>query len=219
MAILLPFYLKLSIYLLAVAFATAAGIYNRKRLDKAARVIVALLGCTLASEVSSILNAHATGNNMPLYHAFAVVQFIFIIAYFLHLHNAFTPGRLLLAAALATGLAGLNIIYFQPINDINSNFLMLESIVIVILSIVSLYRIIDNEGIERPSQNIHFRIWLFFLILWAATFFWWGLYKYIKQNREIHQIANDIRVLLNVIVYAGIGFALLKLPKHELNKR
>jgi hypothetical protein len=215
----LIYYIKILIYLLAVVLAVAAGIYNWKQLDKAARVFVVLLGVTLGNEISSIINAYATGNNMPLYHAFAVVQLTFIVAYFLHLHQIFTTGRLVVAAGVATGAAVLNVINFQPLDGINSNFLMLESIIIIIMSIISLYRIIDDERIEWPSRNVHFRIWLFLLILWSSTFFWWGLYTYIEQNKELRNIANYIRVVLNIIIYAGIGIALLKLPKHEHSKQ
>lgn len=213
------YYLKITIYLLSVAFAVVAGIYNWKWLDKAAKIFVALLSLTLANEISSIINAYATGNNMPLYHVFAVVQFTFVAAYFLELHKIYTVGRLLTTTVVTGGIALLNIIYFQPITGLNSNFLMFESIVIIILSIVSLYRITDNEQIESPGRNIHFRIWSFLLILWSATFFWWALYPYIKQNEELFAAANYIRVLLNVIVYTGTGMALLKLPKHEHNKQ
>lgn len=204
------YYIETYLYFLFLAFSVISGIYYYHRnKDLPCLIFTLFLSYTLLNEAASFMLAIKQRNNMPLFHLYAVLQLAFITAYFLLLENKYETGKFLLFFTTIAILAYLNMYYLQSYKEINSNFLMFSSVIIVCLAVISLYRIIDNETIAIPYQNTHFWLWLLMLILWSATFFFWALYSIISTNRKIYIIANEIRVFLNIAIYAGIGITFL----------
>ena len=192
-----------------------AGLFKYKIFDAATRVLWILLVLTAISEWIGF----AMYNKNPVYHIYAVVCMVLMSVYFLLVIKS---RRVVLYSVLYSAawvlLAVANCYLFQPLHSLNSNILILMSFSIIAMGLFALFKIMIDDSIVNLAKYPHFFFWMFFLIFWSGTFFFWA---YIKILNEEHypflEYVLDFQVLLNLFVYTGIGLTLFFYPKKSIS--
>lgn len=204
------------IYLGVIAIAILAGFYKLRMKDTASKILLALLCVTLLSEITTHWAALKYHNNMFVYHFFSPVQLIIICTYFDNILLKFKKRRVgVVIGVLAAIAAGLNTMYFQSLNILNSNFLLLEGLIIMALALYTFQLILSNDNINIYHYG-HFWIIVILIFFWSVTYTWWALYT-VMQEKERHILSKTIKILwsVNVITYAAIGFVFLYFSRNQ----
>jgi len=111
-------------------------------------------------------------------------------------------------------LAFLNEIFFQHINNLNSNFIIFESFIVVSMSLYALYRILINDEIQAVVRYPHFWVWTSLLFYFSCSFFFWPCIKILyKQKSHYYGFIVSLQVIMNMVAYAGIGLTFIFFPK------
>ncbi len=199
------------IYLSTIAFAVIAGYANYAKYSIGVKVIVNLLGITLASESATLLLPFVNRGKEAVYHFYSIVEISAITIFFLESVKPRNYKKLKVPAIIFWAIIGItNLIYFQKISSLNSNMLVIESVVIIALSLIALYKIFIDDSIIKITLNTNFWIWVCFLMLWTTTFLFWTFFDELVRKRNPYQhILLAIQGIVNVAVYAGIGISLL----------
>ena len=198
------------IYLGVILLAIASGLYKLKLIDSASKILLLLLCLTLASEISSHWAALVFKNNMFVYHVFAPIQLIVVGMYFDNILEGFKKKRkATIIGIIASFAAVLNTVFFQPLQILNSNFLLLEGLIIMALALYTFQLILANESINI-FQYRHFWMIVILIFFWSVTYTTWALYS-VLGVRKLFVIPYVSYTLwaVNIITYAAIGFVLL----------
>lgn len=205
---------KMTIYQIVVLIATIIGLIHYKRMDKASKVILWFIVVTFISETAAFSSAIIYNNNLLVYHIYNPIQFLIICYYYNLTIEAFKSRNI----GLKLGIIGvlystLNTLYFQnPLREMNTNFLIPESILIIAMSLYSFYELLASESYDVYSNN---KFWFsaFLLTFWSFTFCYWligpSLYKSTKNTLWL-----DIMIwAINVLCYSGFAIVFLSFRK------
>lgn len=197
----------------------AIGIGKLSYLDRAMRIIVAYVAMLLSVE----LTAMVTGE-MEMYEFRIVVLNlymllnIYLVTFFFIFAINQRPGNVVLSANLLVWpcLEIINIMLLQPINTLNSNFLLLESFCIISLSLYFIYRTLKQEKADNIFQHPHFRIAMLLLLMWSVSLFFWATIKILYRNNwKYAELMMHIHELVNILAYCGVGLTLIFHPKRK----
>ncbi len=209
-------------YYIILLLATMTGIILYKRLDTALRFIVILLILTVLSESVSytLVGLEKYGVRYSLFHVYSVLQLLLISLFFIYAIKPYHYRKLIVVASILCPLIGiLNIIYLQPIDKLNTNMLMFESFAINAMSLFYIYWAVKNTSIKRLFKHAHFQMSLLFIFIWSCTFFFWAFISvlYIGEWKYVNY-ASYVIMMVNIIVYGGIGLTVYYYPiKHNAN--
>src|ERR1044071_5398828 len=164
----------LTLYLAILCFATVIGVIRYGSLDNATRLLVWYIGLTFLTEgIAITMSIFYHRNNLFLYHVYSPLQFLLLSFYF----NYSDRYQRLYGAGWIIGIAGivvslLNSFYLQPLHELNTNFVVLESFLIIGMSLVAFYRLLISDELAIFSLP---RFWFtsIFLVFWSFTFFYW----------------------------------------------
>lgn len=203
-------------YLGVIILAIASGFYKLKEIDAASKILLLLLCLTLASEIASHWAALLFNNNMFVYHIFAPIQLILVGIYFDNILPSFKKKKIAtIIGIIASITAVVNTVFFQPLKILNSNFLLLEGIIIIALALYTFQLILTNESINI-FQYGHFWMVVIFIFFWSVTYTTWALYSVlgVKKLFVIPYVSYTLW-LVNIITYAAIGFVLIYFPGRQ----
>ncbi len=205
------------IYLVVLLLSIVAGSFRYARLDAAARVIFWLLVLTLISEATTIYTVKAKIGKAPVYHFYSAVEIFMTTLYFLKTikpyHHKFLVG---LSAILYPLIAILNCIFLQPLHEINTNMISLESIIIIPMALYALYKMLVNDEIMNMFKYPHFWLWTSLLIYWSSVFFFWACFNALmKDDSPYKNLLLSLDGYVNIVVYAIMGLTLLFYPKKK----
>jgi hypothetical protein len=203
---------KFLIYLMVLLFSGTIGFYRYKHLDFNSRIIFYLIILVIVGEIADYYFAFRFKNNMPVYHVFSVVHLIAVLFYFvsfLKINRYLYAGIVVLI--IAAGIA--NARFLQPLNTLNSNFLLFENFSITVMSMYALYKILIDDNIIKVYKYIHFWLWVLLLVLYCSTFYLWSFYKILSASWSGWEYIRVSHWLINLLVYAGFGIVFLLLPK------
>ena len=209
------------IYLALILLMGIWGLYNYKTTNSLQKLIILLLVATGVNELCTVILPYLKINKNPLYHIFSVVEISLTTLYFLktiHVRKYSLYARL--SSILWIVLAIINFSFFQPLHKINSNFLILECVVIISMSIIALYVIFCDDTITNIVKHDLFWVWVCFLVLWAGTFFFWAGQSIINNSPYMNLLSN-CQAIINIVIYIGIFstfFISNKEKQHEYSK-
>ncbi|MEO6833611.1 MAG: hypothetical protein ABI378_13490 [Chitinophagaceae bacterium] len=172
---------------------------------------------TLLVEPTAYFASQRWHNNMPIYNIFSPIELFLVSLYFNYAVTYLRRRNLgIIIGGAGIVLSILNTIFLQPIDTINSNFLLFESTTIIIYCLLALHQILLDEE-HLPYRYAHFWITLCFLLFWSATFTGWGFYALLlPTDKSIISLFDKILTTANFIFYLGIGTVLMLLLKHKL---
>lgn len=204
--------LQTILYLLVLISACAAAVYKIRQRSPALRTFTAFLVLTLVAETTAVYFDLHFHNNMPVYHVYAPFMLIVLAFYFfqiagdLRLHGA---GWLLLIVSVIAIIA--NTLYLQPMQQWNSNALLLCGLCIVGMCLFYFRKLFLEAGTRSPFTNIHF--WLAFILMffWSSTFFLWTLLEVflIKAMYNTLDYLYLVIWLINMMTYIAITITFL----------
>lgn len=189
------------------------GIRYRK-LDKGARLIAIWVALGYISEFIAEIYARKFHTNTLVYSIYSLLELGVIGLYFSGTVAGLKKRHFVLRLTAISILAGvLYLIFIQPPDKLNSNFMFLECIIISGLSLYAIFKM-QNAPSVAIWREVHF--WIpAILLFYECTAFWsWGVYNYVLNNIPNKTIYFSIALLLiNIITYAGISAVLIFYPK------
>ncbi|WP_276132480.1 hypothetical protein [Polluticoccus soli] len=203
----------MSVILLAIS----GSMLNFRGRDKASKMIVFLLALTFVAESAAYVAAEKFHTNMFVYHIFAPIQLLMLGRYF---DTAVFKQRKvgLITSVLGIVVAAFNTIFLQPIQTLNSNFLLFEGLVIMAMALYAFQKILANERLDIYKHE-HFWLILLLVFFWSMTYTVWALYAILGMKKIFLMHFISIMILIvNIITYFGIGLVLLIFPKRELKR-
>ncbi len=198
--------------------AAAIAIFRFAKVDKATRALCCWIWLGVTTESLAWLWALRQGNNMPVYTISSFAELAIICSYF-HFSQPDIGKKKIgyLVVPAVTILGVLNLIYLQPIDQNNSNFVFLECLVFSIMGLYSIYRLLLADDI-RLTQQTHFWIVLIFQFYQCGSLWNWGFYNYmLRRHNDVLIVWQAIFITINVIVYAGFALVLFLYPKMRRN--
>lgn len=212
-------YLHLSnSYNLILLLVSIFGILHFRKMDLASKFICVLIWTGSITELLAWYWAKHFHNNLPVYNIFGYFELTLVSLYFNYSIDTFRKrhiGYYITGIGIILGIA--NTVFFQPINTLNSNFIFIECLCIVSMSLYSFYRLLLVSNNLYLQNNTHFWVPCVLIFYWCTTLFSWGMYDFfagVFQDRV--GILNICLVLVNIITYlayAAIFFLPSKIKK------
>jgi len=201
-------------YLVVLLIAIAIGLFCYNNFDAPIKLIFFLLIITFISESVTIVTTRYINDKDSVYHFYSIIEIIITTLYFLQRLRLNHSKAIMWIASTVWLLMGIINMYFQPLNTLNSNMLLAESITIIGMSLYSLYKILLDERITSVMTYSHFWIWTCFLLYQCSTFFFWAFFDDLILHQTKYKFALlAIQGLVNIVVYCGIGLSFLLFSK------
>lgn len=207
----------LLVYIISLIASSGFSIAQGKRLRKADRYLRVLLIITLLTEIVSELSIRKFRNNMVIFHIFSPIELLLLSLYFNEkisllkkYHVGITIGILGIVIAL------LNALFIQPINTINSVFLLFEGFSIIALSLFAFYMLVLKK--EEIIYNTHFWFTTIILTYWSAVFVYFGMYPFFLTILKGYMEPLTLALrLINIAAYFGFALVFLNYKKMTVN--
>jgi hypothetical protein len=207
-------------YYLFLLLGIAIGYSKYKRMDAAIRLLVQWLTIIAIAELATYIlkKMENHGQKYVVFHLSSTLEIVLITAYFIKLLRPKNSNILMtLNIVIWPSIALLNALFLQPITELNTNMLMLESFSIITMSLYFIYKVIINNLVENIFQNPHFWISLLWLLLWSTTFFFWALIKILyRAHWRYTESVLTLQGIINLVVYAGITVVILFYSKKNI---
>ena len=207
--------------IICVIASSLIGAAHHKSVDINGRVVIAFLLFSCLTEIVTQTIFLLHGNKAPVFHFSAIVNFLIVTIYFIKTITVAKESLFILLALVILPLTSiLNTVYLQPINNPNTNILVLRSFCIIAMALIALYKMLIDDTIARVTLYPHFYFWGFLLMMHTGTFFFWGLLLIIaKENKQYLPLIQYIQGSINALVYLGMGLTFLLYRKRALYER
>lgn len=202
----------LSIYLLLLAGVSIIGLIKIKSIDTPAKIILTCIALTAISESIAHYLSISLKNNLVVYHIYNPVQFLLLCKYYNSIISFFKKYN----TGIVIGITGiilsvLNSTFLQnPMTSFNTNFLVLESILIIGMTLCYFYDFLNTTHTTKQFATSDFWIACLLLVFWSFTFFTWA--AGIALSLVISDYMFWIRYMMyaiNIITYSGFGLVFL----------
>jgi len=206
---------------LSILTATITAIACYKRLNNAFRVIALLLLLTSVSELVCFVAVcyERYVLRYTIYHFYSIIQAFLISSYFIYAIKPLYNRKLLLAAALCWVTVGsVNILFFQPLKELNTNMLMVESLVFITISLYFIYITLKNNVVQNIFRYPYFWMAVIWLVTWSTSISFWAFVKIIyKGQGDFIKIAITVQAIIEILSYLGIAATVYLFNKQMLN--
>ena len=194
------------VYSLALLVVLTLGLRRWKVAGNADRLLIVLLIIATLHEGSSLLLILNKRTNMPNFHVYSPLELLITCWYF---RESATLPSLKKTATIAsvTGVAAsvANTFWLQPIQTVNSNFLLYEATTIIILCLLSCYDVAIREEVS-PFATAKFWVTVCLLIYWSLCFATYGMLGTQDHMQPLVYIAVETVLLSgNLLFYAGLA--------------
>lgn len=189
--------------------------FRYKLIDKASRFLCLLMWLVCLTETVAQYAAIKYHSNIPVYTIYGFAEFILISLYFNYSIDTFQKrdiGYYIAAIGVSIGIA--NTIWYQPLHTLNTNYIFLECISIVCMSLYSFYRFLLTSTTMRLYERVHFWFPCIFLFNWCATLSSYGLYDhFLNVVRDKVSILNISLTSVSILTYLAFGIVFFFYPK------
>lgn len=209
----------LIVYCVLLFIASICGFINYRRMNIPSKILVWYVSATCLTEVVAIGAAYQYHNNLIIYHIYSYIQLFLISLYFTLESRKFRKNKVLMIVGVLGMLLGmLDALFIGKTHEnenINTHFLVMESFLIIGMSLLSFYELLASDEINIGSNP---RFWFsgLFLVFWSFTFFYWliGL----AVNNYLPEKGDWMRVMLftiNTLTYTGFAIVFLSYRKMQ----
>ncbi len=213
----MPYEVTFIIGLVIYLFGICTGIYVYKFLDIKAKILLLLLVVTIIVEITATYCAYVYKNNFYVYGLFNPIQLFMICWYYNEAVYSIGKRKVGLAiGSFAFIVAIVNYFFIQSPSIMNSNFLLLESLIVISLSLYAFYDMLVTDEDKNLLAEPHFWVSSLFMFFWTSTFLSWGVYDYLRLNvKGGTAFIHDLLLVVNVITYLGFGTVFLLYKKMQ----
>lgn len=209
-------YFRISYHIIGL-LAFLCGLWNFRTIDRSQHFITLLLGIAFFTECIAYYLDKRYHNNLSAYSISNLFQFLAVALYFNFSIKEFRRKGIGIMIGLGgVGLGIANIIFLQPLDQMDSYFMLFEGIMIISLCLFAFANLMLENRSNRTSLqlNPHFWICTTLTFFWSITFLSWGFYDYILFTDPGHiWIIHTLIISVNIVTYFGLGIALLRFPK------
>lgn len=202
-----------SAYLVVLSVCVVVSYVAYKRLDSKARIISLLVTLTLLCEILSVFSGKTSYGKDIVYHFYSIAELFLTTLYFLYCLKPARIGALTVWAAILSALAGGLNMKVQPLNTLNSNMLIFESVCIIGMSLFSLYSILLDEKITSVTRLPQFWVFTGFLFYWSYTFFFWVFFIVLIKDQHTRLILLALQGFANMLLYMLVALSFVLQPK------
>ena len=176
------------------------------------RMIVVMLVITSVSELCCFILVcfHKYTARLSIYHFYNIVQAILITSFFIFAIKPERNKKISIINILFWILAGIvNLLFFQPLNKLNSNMLILESFFIITFSLYFIYNTLKSDITDNIFGQINFRMALILLVYWSSNMFFWAFIKVLNGMhwKHIGELIY-IQAIFEIVVYVSTAFVI-----------
>jgi len=199
-------------YYCSLIISALIGILHFHKVETPFKWLSILMLLTLISEAVAKYIAYGMGNtNNEVYHIFTPIEYIiyiFIFTGFLN-HKKWNAMLWLSAAGLVVLEIG-NTIYFQPLQEMNTNTIIAENVLLVFLSLVLFLRIR-----ETPFQQDLLREGVFWFNSAVLCYYAYNIMISGLQSMKVYLLDNpplviyDFNLILSGLLYLTYSAAIL----------
>ena len=206
-------------YLLVLLIATITSLKGTKVKSIENILLSILLFCTLISEISALILIMKYNNNSIGYHIFNPIQFLIICLYY----NRIIPEFRKYHIGIIIGIVGLflgviNSLFLQELNTFNTNYLLFESVSIIMMSLHFFYSLLKTDKANTLNYQ-HFWVCLTFLLFWSITYTNWGLvHVFSSQMYKRPPILSLILISVNILTYSSFVVIFILTKKNKLSQ-
>ncbi len=212
-----------SFYYCILFIGAFAGLIFIRRVNAPFKWLAVLLTATLASELiakyfSTVL--HVT--NSPVYHIFTILEFImYAIIYHYFFNTKFWTKMIIYSILFLLFAEILNTIYLQPFHTTNTNILILESLLLIFLSLSLFLQLRSNMAYENLLQEGVLWFNCGVLCYYSFSILIWGFHSIkVYELKNPPRIIYSLLLLLNGILYLiFIGTLILEYLKSKHSNR
>lgn len=194
------------ILLMILLFASIMSLIWLKKLDKASKYIALFLLFTFIVETAALWAAYKFRQNNPIYNIAHIIRFTLLSLFFNESIISFKKKKIGVYSIIwGISVALINLIFFQSLYILNTNFLAFESVTIVAMCLYYFYDFLLTDTYLKQLP-IHFWFVSLLLIFWSFTLFHWlvGFYIMYAQNNMSDWTYNII-VVVNMLTYLSFG--------------
>lgn len=181
---------------------------NRHALNRTIFIIVVLCGTALASDIISLILSKSHLNNMPVVHAYGLIDGILLITFFRYVLNWKNLTWTLVAATYAI-LYVADSIFLESIFSFNAWSRSMEALLMIVLCVMAFTMFYSKEEdifIEKSP--------LFWIVIGILTYFSGALFSFLLSTDMLSQssdrfygswiLHNFSNLLKNVIFTVGL---------------
>lgn len=199
-----------------IAINLLVGLLTFKRHSKIQRLLFILIIVTAVSESISKILWYQKLNNLPVFHFYAVIEFMLFMLIFENAYRIkasyFNPFRLVIYSMVAFAL--FNGVFLQSITEFNSNVITISASVLTLLSLLYFYKLLKEVShISLETQPV-FWINVGVLIYFSSSLvFFLASNALAGQSLDVRGIVWGTHALFNVFHYIAFSIALWVKPR------
>ena len=199
-------------YYIELMIAALIGFLFFTKVETPFRWMAALVIITLASELTAKYVAFQLHeSNSIVYHIFSPIEYsIYVQIFRLFLKHRKWESMLWLSAAALFAFEIVNTILFQPLSETNTNVMIAESVLLVLLSLLLFNRIREIPGYESIATEGVFWFNSAVLCYYSFNVLIWGFHSlkvYLLANPP--RIIYDFNLLLSGLLYMAYAVSIL----------
>lgn len=187
------------------------GVARYRILDKGTKTLYWMMVVTLTAELMTTFWPHSKSK---IYHFYNLLEIVLITWYFLQNIQFRNLKVFAIASTFYVAIEICNTLLYQSLAKFNSNFIIFECLLVIPMSLYSLYKIMINDKIDKLQSYVHFWFWTAMLVYFSSSFFFWPFVVYFfKHNKLYFDISSSMHALVNQVFYTIILIVFVKYPK------
>lgn len=198
----------------SVVLPISVGILYYPKLQNSSRLILLYTIAAAVCNVIAVYLARHFHNNMPMFHLYAIVEFILCALFFREIlkGSRFVQFIPVIIAAF-TVFSILNCCFIQSIQTFNSYPRTLSAGITILFSLVFMYRSLDpySRKADRSPSALFISIGLFLYFSGSLLLFFFG--TMLNNSHSAAQIGWSIHASLILVMYVLFAIAFLKTPQ------
>jgi len=197
--------------------AFSIGLYRFKIIDRAASLVILLLGLGILSESIGYYCSIKFHTDILVYNCYGIIEFFIFCLYYNLIIGAFNKRKMGLYFGLFGVIGGvLNMAFLQSPLRINTNFLYFEGFCITAMSLFAFYKFVLNNEELVVTHYPHFWFTSIFLFSWNISIINWGTYDSLRVKFPgIDAGLNFFIWLIDILSYLAIGIVFLFYPQMQ----
>lgn len=194
----------------APALPLGIGLVFVKRLELDQKILMGVMVLSLLVQFIALMIAVPEAPNYFLYHFYTPIEFIALgYIYKLWLSDWWSKRIFDFSIVGFSGFCIINSYFFEPFDQMNSNAVLVESILLIIFSIAFFYRILEEMAVKKLEQSPRFWINTSVLLYYAGSLLILGFTNLIfEQSEELSLTIWAFHSSFNILHYVLFGVGL-----------
>lgn len=186
----------------------AAGIARWKQLSGDQHALVAWVGFIILFSLLSEYVGRRYGNNLPLYHLYAIIEFFFLYWLFRRVLLWLPRWLRLLPAVLFLGVGIWGVV--EDPYSVPDRLLSVESVILIGCSLLFFYRSLRSLEVKRIERTYMFWLSVAVLLCFAGNLLLYIFSSYIAETSDrVYFTVWTIHTLFTILLYLLYAVGLL----------